>query len=705
MAQTVRRIARLLKLPPRYVVRTGVSHLRGRFAAIRDRQRDRDHLTFSQDNAPGPLGRYFSAPDPAALAPHLPAIRFAAEKHLNHRFDLLGSGWVQVCHGLACAGIEGAVYGPHVGSGELLSNAANRRIGEAIAAQLPEGYEKIDWQLDFKSGFRWSENTWYQDIPYGHLPGVDIKVPWELARMQHLPTLVWAHMLAGEGHEGFHEPGAYADEIIAQITDFIAHNPPRFGVNWRGAMDVAIRAANWVVSLDFLRGAGVELDTAFEDIVRRSLVDHGRHVFQNLEWDPEYRANHYLANVVGLLFISAYLPKSEEADRWLAFAAKELADEILRQFNPDGTGFEASTAYHRLAAEMAIYGLALFHAIDEARRGFLGPADRIFGAVHLERLRRAADFTRWTTKPSGRAVQIGDNDNGRFLKLAPALCRRHMDTADGEVWTENHLDFRHLLDAVAGVLGNVPSPPEAPQGGLEHALARGLVGTPIGGVDDNVMERFTPDGSSAPPSSLPQPEGACVSDYDIRVPGVPITTGLRTAAFPDFGLYIFSSERMFLSVRCGPIGLNGRGAHAHNDQLAVELEIDGEDWIADPGSYLYSASSMQRDAYRSASAHFVPRPVAGEPGSLKLGMFWLGNEARAACDGFSSEGFVGHHHGFGVPVYRQVTLGAHGVRVRDFTSGAGPRVTPVVLEGRAAVAHAVSISVPFSPGYGVQARR
>ena len=32
------------------------------------------------------------------------------QKYLEHRFDLLGSGWVQVKHGMVCRGLEGHKY-------------------------------------------------------------------------------------------------------------------------------------------------------------------------------------------------------------------------------------------------------------------------------------------------------------------------------------------------------------------------------------------------------------------------------------------------------------------------------------------------------------------------------------------------------------------------------------------------------------------
>ena len=45
---------------------------------------------------------------------------------------------------------------------------------------------------------------------------------------------------------------------------------------------------------------------------------------------------------------------------------------------------------------------------------------------------------------------------------------------------------------------------------------------------------------------------------------------------------------------CLAVGQDGNGGHAHNDQLSIELNVDGEDWIADPGTYLYHGAAPWR---------------------------------------------------------------------------------------------------------------
>ncbi len=124
--------------------------------------------------------------------------------YLSHRFDLLGSGWVHVYHGMECRGLEGYRYdiGQAINvdrNGDWLAdriNSSNLDESQRIWKLIDPEYIPIDWHIDFKSGYRWSEKTWFKDIRYGHKHGVDIKVPWELARMQHLPQMAIAYATA-----------------------------------------------------------------------------------------------------------------------------------------------------------------------------------------------------------------------------------------------------------------------------------------------------------------------------------------------------------------------------------------------------------------------------------------------------------------------------------------------------------------------------
>ena len=197
--------------------------------------------------------------------------------------------------------------------------------------------------------------------------------------MQHLPQLALAFGCARAGLPGFLPSDRYRAAFRNHVLDFVATNPPRYGVNWRSTMEVAIRVANWLLAHDLFRAYGAEWDGAFEAVFVRSVETHGRHIAGNLEYSPAWRNNHYLANLAGLVFVAAYLSPTAETERWWRVAAPGLADEIASQFLPDGGHFEASTSYHALAAELAAYAVAMIFA---RRRG------RHTGARHPRRYAR-----------------------------------------------------------------------------------------------------------------------------------------------------------------------------------------------------------------------------------------------------------------------------------------------------------------------------
>ncbi|KAF0168484.1 MAG: heparinase II/III family protein [bacterium] len=147
-------------------------------------------------------------------------------------------------------------------------------------------------------------------------------------------------------------------------------------------------------------------------------------------------------------------------------------------------------------------------------------------------------------------------------------------------------------------------------------------------------------------------------------------------------------QRLYLAIRCGEIGLAGLGAHAHCDQLAIELVIDGETRVRDPGTYLYTALPERRNAYRSVAAHHAPRVAGREPADLSRHLFDLRGAAEGQCLYFGPRGFVGRHAGYGPFVYRMIEIADDAVVVHDFADG-GLVLTDPTPE-----------PLPFSPAYG-----
>lgn len=682
------KVSRLRSMPPRVAAEKIAGKCRRGLCEWRSRRVDRRRASYSLAPPAGELYRYFPPPEAAGLRAQRPAISATVAHYLDHRFDLLGSGWVQVRHGMHCFGVEGVRYDSGVAirpdsreqwlQGRI--NAPNLAEAQRIWRMLDRNYLPIDWHLDFKSGFRWREDVWYRDsraLSQGQ-PGVDIKVPWELSRMQHLSQLAAAACLAEKGEPGFAEPERYSREFRNQILDFIATNPPRFGVNWSCTMDVAIRIANWLVAYDLFRGMGVTFDPAFEEVFRRSLVEHGRHIIGNLEWSPELHGNHYLADIVGLLFVAAYLPRSAESDVWLAFAVQELIKEVDGQFGDDGGNFEGSTCYHRLSAELVAYGTALVLGLPEEKKEALGsyeatqhrhvpplaPAplplypmdDGIecpFSPGYVEKLGKIADFARRMARPDGRAPQFGDNDSGRFLKLFPVFQNMTVAEAkgaflnlaqysalpdDGLFWLEDGMNHQHLEGALEALLGRDGS--DCWSAGMERRMVRGVA---KGWRLQAGAEKETK-----------------VRDLEVGGP----------FCFHDFGLFVYRLGEVYCAVRCGPVGQNGWGGHAHDDQLSFELFFDGVPFIVDPGTYLYTPLPAQRREFRSARVHST-LALRGKTqnGSEAGDLFRLFERAHARVRQCTPGMIEMEHGGFGLPHRRAMGLTSEAITIADHYAG------------------------------------
>lgn len=588
-----------------------------------------------------------------------------AQHYLDHRFDLLGSGWVQVHRGMHCRGMAGYRYDMADlvevdGNGHWLEgrlNASNLPVAQRIWQRVDPNYVPIDWQLDFKSGYRWSEATWAARLRYGHLLGVDVKVPWELARMQHLPQMALRAGALGVNDE---EAQRLVREVRNQWLDFISTNPPGFGVNWRCPMDIAIRGANWCLTWDILRAAGFSLDQEDTTILAHSLYDHGSYIVRNLEWSNE-RANHYLANICGLTFIAAYLPETQETDRWLAFSIGQLQTETLRQFLPDGGNFEGSTAYHRLSLEMVLYATALILGLPEAKLARLtaiNPGEYRYlpkgagvpkqwtlhetgktgqGALRatpfktdfVERLLRAVDFFAAILKPDGTFPQIGDNDSGRFFKLQPLYSvmtvgeakRKYLNLEGYDELSEVALYFfeeglngGHLLAAGDGLGFKVihsykeitrPTDDVSIDRVMSSAIAKRKV---INCSKELLFDADKVDKNEAYRAefqnywnSIKERDRVKLRSYSLQ--GNSAAHRQDVVLFEHFGCILFKSPGVYLIIRCVVQPNVNLGGHGHYDQLSMELVIEGEPVLRDPGSFIYTALPAERHLYQSPKAH------------------------------------------------------------------------------------------------------
>ncbi len=648
-----RKARQALSLPPHIVIKK-IFQI-GKKIVKKKIQRKKDYrtCTYSLDFQFSDELRHYTEPTlRESLLQYKDTIDYITKHFCQHEFDILGSGWILWNQGICAQGVGGFHYPTTIFNAQSVKvSLANTQEHRRILTLISDNYSPIDWQRDCKSGYRWSEALWHKDNTYGTLSGVDVKVPWELARCHHSVYLAYSYLLSDTQEQS----EKFAKEFCNQILDFIAYNPPRFGVNWVTSMDVGIRAANWLTAYDLFISYGYTFSDDFIKIFTRSIYEHCLHIMNNLEWSSDLRGNHYLADCVGVLYCAAYLPCSPQTDAWLAFSIQEICAEILLQFLPDGSNFEASIPYHRLSLEMTLFAVSLIlnlpddkiaalshydHTLVKGKPTLLSSPLPLYSIPNnirakctqtpispdiFSRLKKAISFSRTMIEFAEEIPQIGDNDSGRFMKLTPEYILK--DT----ILMEKENSHTHLLSLAAGIF------------------------------TDSYLNRYNNDFplETLYTKSLNRP---------LRVEV--LEQGKDTEHFPDFGLTVFKKSRYSCAIRAGSIGQKGKGGHAHNDQLSFCIAIDGIMLCTDPGTYLYTPLWQERNRFRSTAMHNTLAVESMEQNNWVSGpgdvLFWmLGDTSHAKTLEYSANHYSGEHYGFGVPHRRTLHFSEFEIKAHD----------------------------------------
>ena len=221
----------------------------------------------------------------------------------------------------------------------------------------------------------------------------DIKVPWELSRLQHLVLLGKAYEQIGDS--------AYVATFMRHVQHWSEHNPYLYGVNWLCPMEVGLRAINLIVASEYFKHA--DIPDAFWQEYAAQLYAHMAYLEHNWEWYDGRTNNHYLSNLVGYLYLLWFFQEEESAQK-SKWCQQELSKEVLKQVFPEGTSYEGSTAYHRLVTEL----------LEHADR-LLKQMGMPFDPEVQTRIAKMFQFIADVSYADGKIVTIGDDDSGSVL--------------------------------------------------------------------------------------------------------------------------------------------------------------------------------------------------------------------------------------------------------------------------------------------------
>jgi hypothetical protein len=424
------------------------------------------------------------------------------------------------------------------------------------------------WNLDFVCGAEWPYVR-YKGFQYIRQDGADVRVPYELSRLQFLPILGKAHILTRDD--------SYRRTAMGLVLHWIDSNPVPVGVNWTIAMEAALRAMSICFLLNLLSPFRREEQPWF-DAVTRSLGQHLLYIEANLEFSHLMTSNHYLSDVVGLYCLSVFLDGGGMAARRREYR-RRIEAEMAKQVYDDGGDYEASTGYQVLVTQLFATALLLIGAERSA------PAMPAF----VERLRMMFRFLNTIASSTGELPQVGDCDDGRTELLVDDLGQMVLLPVE----ERNSLRVPCLL-----------------------GLGQRLFGEGRGDGDDAAWYGLT----VATPIPYSKPHVTTGVAHPVKV-------------LPKAGIGVLRhgvAELLFFAI---PNGIFGKGSHTHNDKLSFVLRLGGREIFCDSGTGCYTREIATRNRFRSTAAHNTLLLDGTEQNRIfpgPRGFFIIGNEASVS---------------------------------------------------------------------------
>ena len=333
--------------------------------------------------------------------------------------------------------------------------------------------------------------------------------------------------------------GRFLGELVAQWYHWQRTNPYPLGINWASTLEVAFRSLSWLWVMHLV-GDCQEVPTPFRPDLERALFFNARYIERYLS--TYFSPNtHLLGEGVALFFLGLLLPANRRTERWQRRGWEIVLTAAERQVLADGMHFERSTYYHVYALDFFLHARML-----AAANGIAIPSDldiamrKMLDALYLLML-------------SGGGCCWGDDDGGRLFDRARNQREHLLDPlATGAV-----------LFGAAHYKSLVREPPEET---LWLLGAGGLTSF------DRLAAQSEPAGSGRLPVS---------------------------------GLYCLAGQSPVLeqlTVEASSESANG-GGHAHADALSLQLTLDGERFLVDPGTCAYVSDGPERSRFRGTAAH------------------------------------------------------------------------------------------------------
>lgn len=446
--------------------------------------------------------------------------------------------------------------------------------------------DPIDWHLDISTQKRFPL-IFSRDRRLQSPDMGSAQYVWEVNRFPFLPALALRYRQSAD-------PGDLA-RITALITSWSTANPYLLGINWHNNREVNVRLLNWFIGWNLLDASRIaKTDPVFQNFLESVWlpVIYQHCIYSRTSLSSQTLPNYQLiAGYAGLFVASSFWPFPESAS-WAEFAKAGLEQEIQRQYSPNGINWEESADYTQFITDFLL--IAYLTGLQTGNP---------FSDVYTSQLENILTYIAHFLDHQGNAPQYGDEGSGRLWNVDPPTSSNN---------------FRSLLTSAAILFGNPLFKQRSHGFDLKNQFLFG----------DDGFQTFN-----------------AISTRD---------TKLTSQFYPDEGHYILRKQEanqneIYIHFNAAPLGCPRCATHGHADALSFSMNIDGQPFFVDSGTYSLQNDSNWRRYFISTRAHNTVCIDQQNQAFLDKNLRWLSHytvSVQKAALNDNTDEVIASHNGY-----------------------------------------------------------
>ncbi|MFC4712920.1 alginate lyase family protein [Planococcus dechangensis] len=258
----------------------------------------------------------------------------------------------------------------------------------------------------------------------------DIKWIWELSRFSFVYPLSRAYAITKDEK--------YAIAYWEMFEDFIEHNPPELGANYKCGQEMSLRIMAWTFGLNIFIDSPQTTEERLE-LLTKAIHHHANHVEKHFDFAlKSVKNNHSLSEAAGMYTAGVIFQFLNSSAQWRLKGHKFIQSEANWQIYPDGSYIQHSFNYQRLA----IQDLTWFLKLAQLNNDNCSPS-------FVAKFKKTIEFMYQFQEPStGRVPNYGMNDGAyihpltskEYLDHRPALQAAWLTVTGERLYEENDVD-------------------------------------------------------------------------------------------------------------------------------------------------------------------------------------------------------------------------------------------------------------------------